>query len=273
LGKTTLASIIAAEMGKKIHLTSGPTLETAEQLRQVLANVGFGDVLFVDEIHQLGREFEEVLYPAMEDSKIDRIIDGRAVRISLPKFTVIGATTRAGMLSKPLMTRFPIHEHLDYYEPEDLASIVDRSAGLLNIEISSNGALEIGRRARGTARIANNLLCRVRDFAQCGNFAQISKSVANEALNMLEIDGDGLDAMDKRILGAVITKFGGGPVGVNALSVAVGEEPSTISEVYEPYLIVKGYLNRTPRGRIASEAAYSKLNLTPKEAQPMVKLF
>ncbi len=267
LGKTTLAHILAKAMGASLKCTSGPTIEKAGDLAGLLTNLEEGDVLFIDEIHRLQKTIEEYLYPAMEDFKLDIIIDqgpnARSVRLNLPRFTLIGATTRSGLLTAPLLTRFPIRERLDYYQADQLQEIVRRSALLLNVEIDDQGAREIARRSRGTPRIANNLLRRVRDFADVKHQGRVTAEVADQALALLEIDGDGLDEMDKRILEAVITKFGGGPVGVGSLSVAVGEEPDTLEEVYEPYLIMEGYLKRTPQGRVATEMSYRKLGLKP----------
>ncbi len=267
LGKTTIANILAKAMGANVKATSGPTIEKASDLAGLLTNLEEGDVLFIDEIHRLQKTIEEYLYPAMEDFKLDIIIDqgpnARSVRLNLPRFTLIGATTRSGLLSAPLLTRFGMRERLDYYCAADLDKIVLRSANLLNVEIDPAGAHEIARRSRGTPRIVNNLLRRVRDYAQVRHDGRITKEVADKALAMLEIDENGLDEMDKRILEAIIVKFGGGPVGVNSLAVAVGEEPDTIEEVYEPYLIMEGYLNRTPQGRIATELSYKKLGLKP----------
>ncbi len=272
LGKTTLANIIAKAMGANLKSTSGPTIEKAGDLAGLLTNLEEGDVLFIDEIHRLQKTIEEYLYPAMEDFKLDIIIDqgpnARSVRLNLPRFTLIGATTRSGLLTAPLLTRFPVRERLDYYQASQLEVIVVRSARLLNIEIEPSGAREIARRSRGTPRIANNLLRRVRDFAQVRGDGRISAEIADRSLAMLEIDENGLDEMDKRILEAVITKFGGGPVGVSSLSVAVGEEPDTLEEVYEPYLIMEGYLKRTPQGRVATELSYKKLGLKPAGNQP-----
>ena len=266
LGKTTLAYIIAKAMGTNLKSSSGPIIEKAGDLAGLLTNLDEGDVLFIDEIHRLQKTIEEYLYPAMEDFKLDIIIDqgpnARSVRLNLPRFTLIGATTRSGLLTAPLLTRFAVRERLDYYQAAQLHEIVVRSARLLNVEIELNGAHEIARRSRGTPRIANNLLRRVRDYAQVRSDGRITVSVADQALAMLEIDQNGLDEMDKRILDAVIVKFGGGPVGLNSLAVAVGEEPDTIEEVYEPYLIMEGYLNRTPQGRVATELSYKKLNLS-----------
>ncbi len=273
LGKTTLAHILAKAMGANLKSTSGPTIEKAGDLAGLLTNLEEGDVLFIDEIHRLQKTIEEYLYPAMEDFKLDIIIDqgpnARSVRLNLPRFTLIGATTRSGLLTAPLLTRFPICERLDYYKADQLQQIVLRSARLLNVVIEETGAYEIARRSRGTPRIANNLLRRVRDFAQVRHEGRITPEVADKALAILEIDENGLDEMDKRILDAVISKFGGGPVGVSSLSVAVGEEPDTLEEVYEPYLIMEGYLKRTPQGRVATELSYKKLGLKPsKGGQP-----
>jgi Holliday junction DNA helicase RuvB len=265
LGKTTLANIIAKSMGANLKSTSGPTVEKAADLAGLLTNLEAGDVLFIDEIHRLQKTIEEYLYPAMEDFKLDIIIDqgpnARSVRLNLPRFTLIGATTRSGLLTAPLLTRFTVRERLDYYTAADLQTIVARSARLLNVETEPEGAFEIARRSRGTPRIANNLLRRVRDYAQVRGDGRITRDLADRALAMLEIDQNGLDEMDKRILEAVIVKFGGGPVGVSSLAVAVGEEPDTIEEVYEPYLIMEGYLQRTPQGRICTELSYRKLGL------------
>ncbi len=271
LGKTTLANIIAKAMGANVKSTSGPTIEKAGDLAGLLTNLDEGDVLFIDEIHRLQKTIEEYLYPAMEDFKLDIIIDqgpnARSVRLNLPRFTLIGATTRSGLLSAPLLTRFGIRERLDYYHADQIQKIVVRAARLLNIEIDPTGAMEIARRSRGTPRISNNLLRRVRDYAQVRGDGHIDIAIADKALAILEIDENGLDEMDKRILETIIVKFGGGPVGVNSLAVAVGEESDTLEEVYEPYLIMEGYLNRTPQGRIATEASYKKLGLKPSGPQ------
>jgi len=265
LGKTTLANILAKAMGSNLKSTSGPTIEKAGDLAGLLTNLEEGDVLFIDEIHRLQKTIEEYLYPAMEDFKLDIIIDqgpnARSVRLNLPRFTLIGATTRSGLLTAPLLTRFPVRERLDYYQADQLQKIVVRAARLLNIESDDTGAMEIARRSRGTPRIANNLLRRVRDYAQVRGDGRINTDIANRALAILEIDENGLDEMDKRILEAVIVKFGGGPVGVSSLAVAVGEEPDTIEEVYEPYLIMEGYLKRTPQGRVATELSFKRLGL------------
>src|SRR5882724_8988944 len=265
LGKTTLANILAKAMGANLKSTSGPTIEKAGDLAGLLTNLEAGDLLFIDEIHRLQKTIEEYLYPAMEDFKLDIIIDqgpnARSVRLNLPRFTLIGATTRSGLLTAPLLTRFPIRERLDYYPAGELQQIVVRSARLLAVDIEEKGAREIARRSRGTPRIANNVLRRVRDYAQVKHQGRITGDIADRALAMLEIDENGLDEMDKRILEAVITKFGGGPVGINSLAVAVGEEPDTLEEVYEPYLIMEGYLKRTSQGRVATELSYKKLGL------------
>jgi len=266
LGKTTLANIIAKAMGASLKSTSGPTIEKAGDLAGLLTNLEEGDVLFIDEIHRLQKTIEEYLYPAMEDFKLDIIIDqgpnARSVRLSLPPFTLIGATTRSGLLTSPMLTRFGIRERLDYYGSDDLTGIILRAAQLLDVRIDDEGAREIANRSRGTPRIANNLLRRVRDYAQVKGNGRIDKETADKALGMLEIDAHGLDEMDKRILETIIVKFGGGPVGLGSLAVAVGEERDTLEEVYEPYLIMEGYLNRTPQGRVATELSYQRLNLT-----------
>jgi len=271
LGKTTLANILAKAMGADLKSTSGPTIEKAADLAGLLTNLEPGDVLFIDEIHRLQKTIEEYLYPAMEDFKLDIIIDqgpnARSVRLNLPRFTLIGATTRSGLLTAPLLTRFPMRERLDYYQAAQLQIIVERSARLLGLEIETAGAAEIARRSRGTPRIANNLLRRVRDYAQVRGDGRITAPIADLALAMLEIDAAGLDEMDKRILETVIVKFGGGPVGVSSLAVAVGEEPDTLEEVYEPYLIMEGYLKRTSQGRVATELSYKKLGLKAAAGQ------
>jgi holliday junction DNA helicase RuvB len=277
LGKTTLANIIAKAMDATMKSTSGPTIEKASDLAGLLTNLEEGDVLFIDEIHRLQKTIEEYLYPAMEDFKLDIIIDqgpnARSIRLNLPRFTLIGATTRSGLLSAPLLTRFPIRERVDYYHAEQLRSIVTRSAHLLNIEIDEKGAMEIARRSRGTPRITNNLLKRVRDYAQVRGDGRISAELADKALALMEIDQNGLDEMDKRILEAIAVKFGGGPVGVSSLAVAVGEEPDTIEEVYEPYLIMEGYLNRTPQGRVITELGYKRMGLANRVTSAQPRLF
>ncbi|HEX8296931.1 MAG TPA: Holliday junction branch migration DNA helicase RuvB [Chthoniobacteraceae bacterium] len=267
LGKTTLAYILAAAMGVNIKSTSGPTIEKAGDLAGLLTTLERGDILFIDEIHRLAPAIEEYLYPAMEDFKLDIIIDqgpnARSVRLNLPKFTMIGATTRAGMISAPLRSRFGMNCRLDYYTADELQRIVVRSAGLIGIESDAEGALEIAARSRGTPRIANNLLRRVRDFAQVRADGHITRDVADRALTLHDIDSDGFDEMDKRILEALLLKFGGGPVGINSLAVAIGEDAGTLEDVHEPYLIMQGYIKRTPQGRVAMQAAYAKLGVTP----------
>jgi len=271
LGKTTLAFIIAKEMGVNIRCTSGPVIEKPGDLAGLLTNLEKGDILFIDEVHRLQTAVEEYLYPAMEDFRLDIIIDqgpnARSVRINLPRFTLIGATTRSGLLTEPMRTRFEINCRLDYYVADDLQLIVQRSARILNVDIDHAGADEIARRARGTPRIANNLLRRVRDYAQVKADGKITKDIADKALTMLDIDQHGLDEMDKRILDTLIHKFSGKPVGLNSLAVAVGEEPDTIEEVYEPYLIMEGFLNRTAQGRVATENAYKVLGSTPAKSR------
>jgi len=265
LGKTTIANILARAMGTNLKATSGPTIEKASDLAGLLTNLAAGDILFIDEIHRLQKTVEEYLYSAMEDFRIDIIIDqgpnARSVQLTIPRFTLVGATTRSGLLSAPLLTRFGIRERLDYYKAEQLQTIVTRSAGLLKVAIDDAGSMEIARRSRGTPRIANNLLRRVRDYAQVRGDGRIDAALADRALAMLEIDQHGLDEMDKRILETVVVKFGGGPVGVNSMAVSVGEEADTIEEVYEPYLIMEGYLNRTSQGRVATELAYRRLGI------------
>jgi Holliday junction DNA helicase RuvB len=272
LGKTTLAHIIAAAMGTKIKVTSGPALEKAGDLAGLLTNLGEGDVLFIDEIHRLNHVVEEYLYPAMEDFKLDIIIDkganARSIQLRLPKFTLIGATTRAGLLTGPMRARFGVVARLDYYTPEQLCKILERSARLLSVEILHEAAMEIARRSRGTPRVANRLLRRVRDFAQIDGAHVVTLEAAHDALNRLEVDELGLDEMDKRILAAIAEKFAGGPVGVNTLAVAVGEDGETLEEIYEPFLIQQGLLKRTPRGRVATESAYKHLGLRYHEPLP-----
>ncbi len=273
LGKTTLAYILSHAMGVKIKSTSGPTIDKAGDLAGLLTTLERGDILFIDEIHRLQPAIEEYLYPAMEDFKLDIIIDqgpnARSVRLNLPKFTLIGATTRAGMISAPLRSRFGMNSRLDYYTADQLQIIILRSAGLIQVEIESDGALEIAARARGTPRVANNLLRWVRDYAQVRAGNRITREVADAALTMLDIDADGFDEMDQRILEALIHKFDGGPVGLNSLAVSIGEDAGTLEDVNEPYLIMQGYLKRTPQGRVAMPAAYRKLGITqpPREGQ------
>jgi Holliday junction DNA helicase RuvB len=263
LGKTTLANLIARAAGTQLHTTSGPQIEKAGDLAGILTNIQKGDVLFIDEIHRLHPAIEEYLYPAMEDYRLDIIIDSgpsaRSIQINLPRFTLVGATTRSGLLTAPLRSRFGLVNRLDYYTADELALIIERSAGLLDVPIETLGALEIASRARGTPRVANALLRWVRDYAQVKGTGRIDQPSADAALAMIEIDSQGLDEMDKRLLEVLIYKFGGGPVGLNSLAVAVGEDPATLEEVHEPFLIMQGYLMRTPRGRIALPSAYRKI--------------
>ena len=267
LGKTTLAFIIAAEMGVNIRITSGPAIERQGDLAALLTNLNQGDVLFIDEIHRLSRSIEEILYPAMEDYSLDIIIGkgpaARSIRIDLPRFTLIGATTRAGQLTSPLRDRFGVMLKLDLYTPEELASIVTRSATILGIEISGDGAYAIASRSRGTPRIANRLLKRVRDFAQVTGNGVIDAKIAGYALDRLEIDELGLDETDRRMLRTIIEFYGGGPVGLETLAATVGEEAVTLEDVYEPYLMQLGYLSRTPRGRCATRLACEHLGIKP----------
>ena len=272
LGKTTLAGIIASEMGHNIRVTSGPAIERAGDLASILTNLNAGDVLFIDEIHRLSHSVEEVLYPAMEDYALDIMIgkgsSARSIRLDLPKFTLIGATTRAGMLTSPLRDRFGISFRLELYTPEQLAVIVKRSAKILKIECDDDGALEIASRSRGTPRIANRFIRRVRDFAEVRGTGKIDVSVAQEALNMLEVDELGLDRTDRTMLRAMMEKFGGGPVGLDTLAATTGEDAATIEDVYEPYLLQLGFLMRTPRGRVCTQAAYDHMGLSmPRPAQ------
>ncbi|MEE1951326.1 Holliday junction branch migration DNA helicase RuvB [Pseudomonas alcaligenes] len=280
LGKTTLANIIAQEMGVSIKSTSGPVLERPGDLAALLTNLEPGDVLFVDEIHRLSPVVEEVLYPAMEDFQLDIMIGegpaARSIKLDLPPFTLVGATTRAGMLTNPLRDRFGIVQRLEFYSSADLATIVSRSAGILGLHIDPEGAFEIARRARGTPRIANRLLRRVRDFAEVRAGGQISRSIADQALNMLDVDERGFDHQDRRLLLAMIDKFDGGPVGIDNLAAAIGEERGTIEDVLEPYLIQQGYIMRTPRGRVVTRHAYLHFGLNlPKRLgeAPVTDLF
>ena len=265
LGKTTLANIIANEMGVNIRVTSGPAIERSGDLASILTNLSDDDVLFIDEIHRINRTVEEILYPAMEDFALDIIIgkgpSARSVRLDLSKFTLIGATTRSGLLSSPLRDRFGVMLNLDLYEVEDLKEIILRSASILNIEIDDNGAIEIARRSRGTPRIANRLLKRVRDYAQVMEDGIITWEVAKKGLKILEVDNLGLDAVDRKLILTLIENFNGGPVGVDTISAATGEERGTIEDVYEPYLLQIGFLNRTPRGRVVSKKAYEHFNI------------
>ena len=271
LGKTTLAGIIASEMGHNIRVTSGPAIERAGDLASILTNLNAGDVLFIDEIHRLSHSVEEVLYPAMEDYALDIMIgkgpSARSIRLDLPKFTLIGATTRAGMLTSPLRDRFGISFRLELYTPEQLAVIVKRSAKILKIECDDDGALEIASRTRGTPRIAKRFIRRVRDFAEVRGTGKIDVNVAQEALDMLEVDELGLDRTDRTMLRAMIEKFGGGPVGLDTLAATTGEDAATIEDVYEPYLLQLGFLMRTPRGRVCTQAAYDHMGIRmPKPA-------
>ena len=267
LGKTTLAHILAQEMGVQLRQTSGPVLEKPGDLAALLTNLEPGDVLFVDEIHRLSPVVEEVLYPAMEDYQLDIMIGegpaARSIKLDLVPFTLVGATTRAGLLTSPLRDRFGIVQRLEFYSREDLTHIVSRSAGILNIGIEPEGALEIARRSRGTPRIANRLLRRVRDYAQVKGNGVVTAEIADRALAMLKVDNNGFDQMDRNLLAAVIQKFDGGPVGVDSLAAAIGEERGTIEDVLEPYLIQQGFLVRTPRGRVATQAAYLHFGLKP----------
>ena len=267
LGKTTLAYILADAMGVNIKSTSGPVIDKPGDLAGLLTNLERGDILFIDEIHRIQRTVEEYLYSAMEDYVIDIVIDqgpnARSVRLNIPRFTLIGATTRSGLLTAPLRSRFGLTNRLDYYSYEDLQTIILRSARILNADIREDGAFEIARRARGTPRIANNLLRWVRDFAQVRANNRITPEVADQALLMLDVDVHGLDDMDKRILDTILNKFSGGPVGIRSLAVSVGEESDTIEEVYEPYLIQEGYLKRTPQGRVATERAFELFGMKP----------
>lgn len=269
LGKTTLAHIIANEMGVNLRQTSGPVLEKPGDLAALLTNLEPHDVLFVDEIHRLSPVVEEVLYPALEDYQLDIMIGegpaARSIKLELPPFTLVGATTRAGLLTSPLRDRFGIVQRLEFYSTTDLTHIVGRSAGILNIETDPAGAAEIARRSRGTPRIANRLLRRVRDFAQVKAEGRVTSAVADSALDMLKVDGSGFDIMDRKLLSAIINKFDGGPVGVDSLAAAIGEERGTIEDVLEPYLIQQGFMMRTPRGRVATNAAYLHFGLEPKE--------
>ncbi len=265
LGKTTLAGIIAAEMGVNIRITSGPAIEKPGDLAALLTNLSENDILFVDEIHRLNRSVEEILYPAMEDYAIDIIIgkgpSANSIRLDLPKFTLIGATTRAGQLSAPLRDRFGVTLRLELYTPEELTRIVTRSAGILEVPIEESGALEIARRSRGTPRIANRMLRRVRDFAQVVADGSITREVADHALQALEIDQLGLDPIDRRMMRAIIENYGGGPVGLETLAATIGEEAVTLEDVYEPYLMQLGFLTRTPRGRCVTQKAYRHLHM------------
>ncbi len=277
LGKTTLSHIIAHELGVNLRSTSGPVLEKPRDLAAILSSLERHDVLFIDEIHRLSPVVEEILYPALEDYRIDIMIGegpaARSIKLDLQPFTLVGATTRAGMLSNPLRDRFGIVARLEFYTPDELARIVTRSAGLLEVPTDAAGALEIARRSRGTPRIANRLLRRVRDYAQVKGDGRIAQPVAQQALAMLDVDPLGLDLMDRKLLDAVIQRFDGGPVGLDNVAAAIGEEAGTIEDVIEPYLIQQGYLQRTPRGRIATQAAYRHLGLAPPPSSGAGDLF
>lgn len=265
LGKTTLAGIISNEMGVNIRITSGPAIEKAGDLAAILTNLSQNDILFIDEIHRMSRTVEEILYPAMEDYALDIIIgkgpSAKSIRLDLPKFTLIGATTRAGLLTAPLRDRFGVIARLELYKPEELKRIVKRSAGILNVEIDDGGAEEIASRSRGTPRIANRLLKRVRDFAQVKFDGKITKEIAAASLIQMEIDDMGLDTIDNKMIMTMIKNFGGGPVGLDTLAATIGEEPNTIEDVYEPYLMQLGYIARTPRGRVVTQAGYKHFNM------------
>ncbi len=269
LGKTTLAHIIAREMGVSIRVTSGPAIERPGDLAALLTNLGHGDVLFIDEIHRLSRTVEEILYPAMEDFALDIIIGkgpgARSLRLDLPPFTLVGATVRAGLLTSPLRDRFGVVDRFEFYTPEELEAIVTRASRLLGVEIKPEGAAEIARASRGTPRVANRLLKRVRDFAQVRADNIITGPVTREALHMLQLDRLGLDEIDRRLLRTIVEKFDGGPVGLETLAAAISEEPETLEDVYEPYLLLLGFIHRTPRGRVVTTAAHSYLGLEPKK--------
>ncbi len=275
LGKTTLSNIIAAEMGVNIRVTSGPAIEKQGDLAAILTNLNEGDILFIDEIHRLSRTVEEILYPAMEDYALDIIIGkgpaARSIRIDLPRFTLIGATTRAGQMTTPLRDRFGVILKLELYTPEELATIVRRNAGILEMDITDDGAMEIASRSRGTPRIANRLLKRVRDFAQIKGDGRIDSKIANYALTRLEIDGLGLDNVDRRMLETIIKFYGGGPVGLETLAATVGEEAVTLEDMYEPYLMQIGFLSRTPRGRCVTRLAYDHLGIPFSTAGEQIK--
>ncbi len=265
LGKTTLAGIIANEMGTHLKVTSGPAIEKPGEMAAILNNLQEGDVLFVDEIHRLNRQVEEVLYPAMEDYAIDIMIgkgsSARSIRLELPRFTMVGATTRAGLLTAPLRDRFGVVQHMEFYTESELTEIVTHSAAVLRVEIDAAGAAEIARRSRGTPRLSNRLLKRVRDFAMVQYDGRITREVAEMALDLLEVDRYGLDQTDRRLLLTIIRKFGGGPVGLDTLAASIGDDTGTIEDVYEPYLIKNGFMNRTPRGRVATKQAYEHLHI------------
>ncbi|MFH1238911.1 MAG: Holliday junction branch migration DNA helicase RuvB [bacterium] len=277
LGKTTVAHIIAAEMGVNIKSTSGPVLEKAGDLAAILTNLSEGDIFFIDEIHRMNRVVEEVMYPVMEDFQLDIIIgqgpSARSIKLDLPRFTLVGSTTRAGLLTSPLRSRFGIVNYLNFYNVQELAAIVKRSAKILNIYLDEDGAREIARRSRGTPRIANRLLRRVRDYSQVRADGKITREVADQALKMLEVDDMGLESMDRKILDTIIHKFNGGPVGIETIAIAINEEVDTITDVYEAFLMQVGFLARTARGRVVTKLAYQYFNLTPPEQIKQEELF
>jgi Holliday junction DNA helicase RuvB len=271
LGKTTLAGIIANEMGVNMKVTSGPAIEKPGEMAAILSNLQDGDILFIDEIHRLNRQVEEVLYPAMEDFAIDIMIgkgsDSKSIRLDLPKFTLVGATTRAGLLTAPLRDRFGVIEHLEFYSIDELKLIIQHSSNILGVKIDEQGALELAKRSRGTPRLANRMLKRVRDFAQVKYDGEITLDVANTALDLLNVDKLGLDQTDRLILMTIIEKFDGGPAGLDTLAAAIGEDKGTLEDVYEPYLIKNGLIMRTPRGRVVTDLAYKHFNLNPPTKQ------
>ncbi len=273
LGKTTLSGIVAAELGVALHVTSGPALERAGDLAALLTRLGEGDVLFIDEIHRLSRNIEEVLYPAMEDFQLDIVLGkgpaARSIRLDLPRFTLVGATTRTGLITGPLRDRFGLVARLDYYQPDELEAIVSRAAGILGIALDQQGAAEIARRARGTPRIANRLLRRVRDYAEVRSDGSIDAATANDGLALFGVDALGLDKVDRAVLGNLCQKFGGGPVGLGTLAISVGEAEETVEDVYEPFLIQLGLIMRTPRGRVATPAAWAHLGLHAPASAPL----
>jgi Holliday junction DNA helicase RuvB len=274
LGKTTMAGIVAAELGVGLRVTSGPAIERAGDLAALLTNLDEGDVLFIDEVHRLSRVVEEVLYPAMEDFQLDIVIGkgpaARSLRLDLPRFTLVGATTRTGLITGPLRDRFGFVARLDFYDPPELEAIVVRTARILSVRLDREGADEVARRARGTPRIANRLLRRVRDYAEVRGDGLVTRAVARDALTVFEVDDLGLDKVDRSILSAVCGRFGGGPVGLSTLAISVGEEPETVEDVYEPYLLQRGLLKRTPRGRVGTPAAFAHLGLAVPERPPVL---
>ncbi len=277
LGKTTLAHIIAHELGSSLRQTSGPVLERPGDLAAILTNLEPNDVLFVDEIHRLGAVVEEVLYPALEDYQLDIVIGegpaARSIKLDLPPFTLVGATTRAGLLTSPLRDRFGIVQRLEYYSTEELECIVKRAAGIMNLPVDEEGAHEIASRSRGTPRIANRLLRRVRDFAEVRGDGRVSREIASQAMDMLDVDRHGLDVMDRKLLGSLVERFDGGPTGIDSLAAAIGEERGTIEDVIEPYLIQQGFLQRTPRGRVATSRTWRLLGLSPPGGSDNLPLF